>query len=548
MTNIIWIVENNDPGNAGVEIRLKPIVKRLEDLSAYVKVQTYRDLHIQLLDDANIDKNLFFVLSKPSKPEYISYILALQARGCLVGIDIFDNYYSPSLALRHFGVQCVWNNALINADFCIFSTSFLARYASAVSIRKKLSFVICDPVDSNQGSITRNLKKDKWTQLSLLKQEVRVAWFGIDANPYFEVGLADIYRNIPKLLEIKDSIIKTMGPQAMMKFSICTKKTKHMEPLLSALWSLGIPAQFIEWSKVACAELLFNTHIVFLPTNNEIFSLSKTHNRLVDSIANNCISYISSNGLYAWLKGDLCIDSPSDLICFLQKNCTDTDIEILRKKTMDRFEYMINKEDQLSDFVSYLKSNPSSSMHHDGRIALIGSVPNADVIKILRKSNVAMAGIVSTLVKSPPSYDDITLVHDKDEIRMRIKKNILKKITSDRYHDLCSSKVTLALRTCKNSRIQYLHFDGDNPKFIEVSLRVSGTPLRDLITNRELLQLDKELVFRNKYAIQLVIALYECLYMYCHRVIKINEIVIISGSNSIGYHLDSLIRADWIKI
>ena len=547
MINIVWTVENDDPSNAGIEVRLKPIAKSLEAFSAYVKIQTYRDLHIQLLDDAKIDNSLVFVLSKPHKPEYISYMLALQARGCLVGIDIFDNYYAPSIALRHLGVQSVWNNALLNADFCIFSTRSLARYASRVSVNDKPSFIVCDPVERSHVSIPNKLDKGKWTQLSLLKHEVRVTWFGIDANPYFEIGLSDIYRNIPRLIEIKDAIIKSMGPQAIMILSICTRKTKHLEPLLSALWELGIPTQFIEWTKLACAELLSNTHIVFLPTNNEIFSLSKTHNRLVDSIANNCISYISPNGLYTWLKGDLCIDSQSDLIYLLVKCKTDADIEILREKTMDRIACMIKEEDQLPDLISYLKSNPSSSMQHKGKLALIGSVPNADVIKILRKSNVAMAGIVSSLVKSPPSYDDVTLIHDKRGLRMRVKRNSIKRITSDKHHDLSSGNATRTLRTAKNCRVQFLHIDGDDPKFIEVSIRAYGTPLCDLSTNQELLELDKNLVFRNQYSLQLVIALYECLYVYCRSVLEINDISVISGSNSIGYYLDSLIRADCIK-
>jgi len=547
MTNIIWIVENEDLGNAGIEIRLRPIIKRLEDSSVYVKIQTYRDLHIQLLSNAKIDKDLFFILSKPHKPEYLSYMLALHARGCLVGIDIFDNYYAPSLALRHLGVQSVWNNALANADFCTFSTHFLARYASGVSVNDKPSFIVSDPIECSHVSITNKLDKKKWTQLSLLKHEVRVTWFGIDANPYFEVGLADIYRNIPRLIEIKDAITKSMGSQTIMNFSICTRKTKHIEPLLSALWELGIPTHFIEWSKLACAELISNTHIVYLPTNNGIFSLSKTHNRLVDSIANNCISYISPNGLYTWLKGDLCIDSQSDLIHLLEKFKTDADIEILRETTMDRIACMINEEDQLPDFISYLKSNPSKSMQHKGKFALIGSVPNADIIKILRKANVPMAGIVSTLVKSPPSYDDVTLFHDTRGLRIRVKKNTIMRITSDKQHDLFSGNATHILRTTKNSRVQFLHFDGDDPMFVEVSIRSHGTPLCDLSANHELLQHDKNLVFRNPYLLKMVIALYECLYVYCSSVLGINDISVISGSNSIGYHLDSLIGGDCVK-
>jgi hypothetical protein len=234
------------------------------------------------------------------------------------------------------------------------------------------------------------------------------------------------------------------------------------------------------------------------------------------------------------------------LIYLLKKNYTDTDIAFLRETTLARIDCMIKEEDQFSDFVSYLKSSPPGSMHHKGRLALIGSVPNADVIKILRKSNVAMAGIVSTLVKSPPSYDDITLVHEIGGLRMRIKKNSLKSI-SGKYNDLWNGKITHGLRTTKNSKLQFLHSDGNDPKFIEVSIRASGTPLRYLLTNQQLLQLDKELVFRNQYTIQLVVALYECLYVYCRKVLGINDIVVISGSNSIGYHLDSLVRADRIK-
>lgn len=293
MTRLIWVVEDSSPTNAGITIRIKPVIKRLRSQGIEVSLVTFKDIVGSLLNASGDLAKGTYLFSKPHKYEYLACMLALQNLGYRVGIDIFDNYYSESDALREFGVQSIWKNILREADFCIFSTPYLLKYASSLRIDSKYMYVIGDPVYPDWYDPLKIKTSTKWEQFFREQSHIDVIWFGIDSNPYFSAGISDIFCNISRLREFLLYPSWFFNKKITHKIYICTRDTLRSRKLVTELYKIGINVEFVQWSNNVCTQLLEDSHAVFLPTNNNDFVLSKTHNRLVEALSHNCLVYVS---------------------------------------------------------------------------------------------------------------------------------------------------------------------------------------------------------------------------------------------------------------
>lgn len=542
MTRLIWAVEDASITNAGISIRINPIIERLQAQGIDVSLVTYKDLIGCLLNASGKPAIATYVFSKPHRSEYLSCMLALQSIGCRVGIDIFDNYYSESGALREFGVQSIWKNILHEADFCVFSTMYLLEYARKLEINSKDMFVIGDPVYPDSYEPLKKRGVTKWNQFLQECNYINVAWFGIDANPYFFAGLSDIFFEISRLREFLEYPSWFFKKRIRQKVSICTKDVPDSRKLVIELNRIGINAEFVQWSRDTCTQLLEESHAVFLPTNNSDFSLSKTHNRLAEALSSNCLVYTCPNSLYTQFKSPLCIDSYSEFARLFADLSSGSDIAEKSQIALEHISRLIKNNDDSTHFCNFLMRATKEGYSRRNRIvSLVGTTKDAENIKILRKAGAIIAGVISPLIKSPPSYDHIELIQDDQSIRIRYnieRIQALHKLTSVNQS---TTGYRCHLKSLPNTCLEFQQTSTSNTKYVDLTLVDCGKAFQKLLMSKEMKSLDKSLTFRNSHSRLFISSLYECLYHFCYTHMELCDPIIISGSSPIGSFMDNLI-------
>jgi hypothetical protein len=306
---------------AGVRIRYQRIAGHLASVG--------HDLRITAIDDA-LTSDKFdadaYLFSKCYDAR--SYIVASVARskGSLVGIDLFDDYFSQ-VADSRFLRQRAWLRTIARwCDFVLCSTSRMQEVASR-SMPGVPAHVLNDPhAGLDTDRIAEAAEKNLGRAMS--SRQIEVAWFGNGDNPHFPVGLKDVHAFAPVLHELR-------GAGMTPRLRLLTNRRALTANGLEVLGRLPIPWTVDEWSVDAERSLLEESLVAYIPVNAQPFSTAKSLNRAISALS--CGVQVLSVGypLYEPLQGLVYSEPASLLSDIVQKRLR------LRRETLgilaDRF-------------------------------------------------------------------------------------------------------------------------------------------------------------------------------------------------------------------
>jgi hypothetical protein len=283
-----WFVSEVDPRNAGYRVRTLPIVEAVRRRGVAVTVRPLSELPGRV--DAAMKEVSAIVVAKPADTMAALAMRRFATCGKPVVVDLFDNYFAWSPSLVRKQVQWQWLRALSNASLVMTSGPFLRDVVSSITDLPVLT--VGDAVPS---PVSVEAVNAKWP----VRRRLRLAWFGISANPYFAAGIEDLAFAAPMIRQLLLRLPEALQTQLV----VCTNRTPAVEPALAMLRTYGIEAVFEDWTDAGCDRLLRDSHVALLPTNAGAFALAKTHNRCSDALVRGCLVLASPSGPYGDIGG-----------------------------------------------------------------------------------------------------------------------------------------------------------------------------------------------------------------------------------------------------
>lgn len=275
-------------------------------------------------------------------------LLAHRARamGRLVGVDLFDDYFSQKSVSRFASLR-QWLVQMLHAcDFAVCSTPVMQAVVDH-SGPNRPTHVMNDPGPSlDVEALTKTLTSRQHRVATTGR--LNVAWFGIGDNPHFSAGLSD-------LVAFSDDLARLRHPRLETRLRILTNRRAMTSDTIHSTGWLPLPFEIDEWSEEAEARLLEESDIAFLPVNAQPFSVAKSLNRAVTALCAGLQVLSVGYPLYAALEPFIYRD-PTVLVEDLERGSA-----YLRAATVDGFTRVIadradpNREaDGLATFLSGL--------------------------------------------------------------------------------------------------------------------------------------------------------------------------------------------------
>lgn len=213
-------------------------------------------------------------------------------RGKLVGIDLFDDYFSQKSDSRLVRYRQWLREVLKECDFCLCSTEPMAEvvrgYAPDLPIH-----VVNDPARDHDPAEACGLADAKAAE-ARRDRIIRAVWFGVGDNPYFPVGLTDLFAHSPALSQLAR---RGMA----VELTVLTNRRALRSDGLELIARLPVPCTVIEWSEVAERQVLERSLLAFLPVGAEAFSAAKSLNRAWTALTYGCQVLSQGLPLYAAL-------------------------------------------------------------------------------------------------------------------------------------------------------------------------------------------------------------------------------------------------------
>jgi hypothetical protein len=219
------------------------------------------------------------LISKCHDARSLLIAATVSSRGKLVGIDLFDDYFSQSSDSRLFRYRDWLAEILSGCAYCLCSTEAMAGVAQCFKPGIP-TLVVNDP--ANDHDIEETLfAADRKAEEARTRKVIEVAWFGVGDNPYFNVGITDLYRHSSVLKQL------TLGGMAV-ELTVLTNRRALQADALELIARLPVPSKVIEWSEEAEREVLGRSLIAFLPVAAQDFSTAKSLNRAFSSLSQGC--------------------------------------------------------------------------------------------------------------------------------------------------------------------------------------------------------------------------------------------------------------------
>lgn len=233
------------------------------------------------------------LISKCHDARSIIAAAIMSRRGKLVGVDLFDDYFSQTTDSRLTRYREWLAELLEECDFCLCSTEAMAsavrRYQSDLSIH-----VVNDPARDHSALEVCRMADTK-SKVAQRENMIRTTWFGVGDNPYFQVGLTDLYAHSGALIEL------TRGGMAV-ELTILTNRRALRPEGLELISRLPIPCNVREWSEEVEREVLEESLVAFLPVGAQAFSAAKSLNRAWTALSYGCQALSVGHPLYAALE------------------------------------------------------------------------------------------------------------------------------------------------------------------------------------------------------------------------------------------------------
>lgn len=234
---------------------------------------------------------------------------AANARGQLVGVDLFDDYFSQTADSRLMRYR-LWLRQLLGlCDFALCSTPAMARVVA--SYRPDLATLVVN--DPEEGHGDDKLADALEAKLARTRDELtlRLLWFGVGDNPNFRVGLHDLASYSGMLAQLSAAAMD-------IELTILTNERALTADGLALVRQVPIRTQIEQWTQAREREALANAFACFLPVNAQPFSAAKSLNRAVTALSAGCQVISAGYPLYAPM-GDVIYRDAQTFVADLQR-------------------------------------------------------------------------------------------------------------------------------------------------------------------------------------------------------------------------------------
>ena len=273
---------------AGTRIRYDRLRESLADLGVTLEsevISEYRR-NSKLTHDV-------YLFSKCNDARAVLLASILKQAGKLVGIDLFDDYFSQTGDAR-FTAHREWMRDISRKmDFVICSTPRMREVAASYmpAIR---SHVLNDPFGIFDADAVAH-RTEANLQRTLSTRQVQISWFGTGDNPNFPVGLRDLAAFGQTLHGWR-----TRGYEPHL--SILTNLRALNLSGLEMLRRLPLRYQIEEWTEQREQAQIAGSLFCFLPVNMQNFSIAKSLNRAVSALSGGAQVLSAGYPLYAPLE------------------------------------------------------------------------------------------------------------------------------------------------------------------------------------------------------------------------------------------------------
>ncbi|MCL6697299.1 hypothetical protein LZ496_00645 [Sphingomonas sp. NSE70-1] len=352
--------------NAGARIRYGRVAKPLRKLGISLVLED-----IATFDAATSECNVL-LLSKCYDARALVVAAQARALGKLVGVDLFDDYFSQQSDARLARFR-QWLTSLASLlDFALCSTPAMADIARRYHPDLRVH-VMNDPsgLKPDIGPVL-DRKMDALKQTGLLT----VGWFGMGDNPHFEVGVSD-------LLAYSDMLTALAQRSGLaVQLRLLTNARALDAGRLKLISQLPVETTVGEWSLEAEAALLRESFAIFLPVNAQPFSIAKSLNRAVTAISAGCQILSAGYPLYEAFEPliyrDACsfsddVSTPGGRMRLNTRNLT-------RLETL--FEEYADADTEASRLTGFLEALPQQSVGPQ-RLAVLHGIGAAPAVHTL---------------------------------------------------------------------------------------------------------------------------------------------------------------------
>lgn len=343
------------------------------------------------------DPGQVVVFSKCFDARAIVFAARCRAENRLVGIDLFDDYFSQTEDSRMTVYRTWLTQMLKHGHFAICSTPRMSDIVHALCPQMPVH-VFNDPATDLRLDALPALLKAK-RERALRDRTISLGWFGIGDNPFFSVGLEDV-----------NAFGAQFAPLTARGWTIeCTVLTNARAldaNRLAALGRLPFPVRVELWSEERETELLLDSLCCFLPVNAQPFSIAKSLNRAVSALT--CGSQVVWAGypLYGRLD-ELIYADPVSLIDDLEREHLRLSPERLPlySTLMEKLASLDVEVERLLTFVADIGQPGAVAPGSIVRALVHGHQTNGDAHKAARKAR--MLSVATPFAPSTLTYDVI---------------------------------------------------------------------------------------------------------------------------------------------
>jgi hypothetical protein len=273
--------------SAGARIRYGRIAPDLRRESVELRL-----LDIAQFDPLREDYDAVLI-SKCHDVRSIIIAAIASGQGKLVGLDLFDDYFSQSSDSRLTRYRNWLSQLIGSCDFALCSTAAMAevvaRYRPDIPVH-----TMNDPAAKQEFDRLPETIRQK-TEAARSARLVRAAWFGVGDNPYFPVGLADLAAH-------RDHLAELGAEDFHVELTVLTNRRALSAEGLSLIGQLPVSTRVAEWTQAAEAQLLRDAMVAFLPVSAGSFSIAKSLNRAITALSSGTQILSVGYPLYAALE------------------------------------------------------------------------------------------------------------------------------------------------------------------------------------------------------------------------------------------------------
>jgi hypothetical protein len=256
---------------AGVRIRYQRIAPYLEAAGHTLEIKVIDEIR----GSGDLDHDVY-LFSKVYDARSFIVARQLSREGKLVGVDLFDDYFSQ-IADSRFVRHREWLRTMAQwSDYVLCSTPRMKSVAAGYMPLTPIH-ILNDPCEIQEPEVIASVAEANLRR-TFESGCINVAWFGNGDNPHFSVGLKDVHAFGLVLRELGRT-----GLQVRLK--LLTNRRALTADGLEALARLPVAWSVEEWSLSGERALLRDSLVAFIPVNGQDFSIAKSLNRAVSALS-----------------------------------------------------------------------------------------------------------------------------------------------------------------------------------------------------------------------------------------------------------------------